>query len=37
MKYQHHVTGLEVSSYFDDFIFLQIVAVQNQVEGEAGL
>lgn len=29
--------GLEVSSYFDDFIFLQIVAVQNQVEGEAGL
>lgn len=37
MKYQRYMTGLEVSSYFDDFILLQIVAVQNQVEGEAGL
>lgn len=37
MKYQQHVTGLEVSSYFDDFIFLQIVVVYDEVEGEAGL
>lgn len=38
MKNQHHITGLELWSYFGGFIFLfQIVPVQNQVEGEVGL